>query len=560
MLQRLSIENYTVLPRVEVRFSPGLNVITGETGVGKSLLLDAVGYLLGERRTGFPIRAGCSRAVIEAEFEADQKQILQQWLLSCDFVADFPVLLRREFLDSGRTRIFINDTPATLSQARTLGDLLIDLHGQHEVVALFDRARQLNFLDEFTQQPQPLKQYMNLFGQIKARREDLAALELKIQDSSAGWESLQKQQQELEALHPLPAEIFTLEAELKRLENAEHIVQLCEEICGRLNEASGSAVENILAILRKLPDLYSYEASLSFWDKELENAHANLLELNRTLQELSRSTKHDPNYVEEQRQRLMALLGFRKRWNCGTEDLCVVSENVARRLQELSAMKEEVRSQEQQIAEFEQAAIKAGQELSAARQKAARRLEIQVQKRLADIGMPKAHFRVRFAPQQTAQPYPDGLDRLEFELSPDGKLPHQPLRQVASGGEMSRILLALKGALASADHVETLIFDEVDQGISGRVARMVGLQLSELAQKHQVILVTHLPQIASLGDTHLSVRSTGNDGAATVHVLDEEERVRELASLLTAAGISAGALLNAREMLDSAREMRQRKE
>jgi len=556
MLQRLKLENYTVMPGVEVRFSPGLNVITGATGVGKSLLLDAVGFLLGERRTNFPIRSGANRAMIEAEFDSDRANLLLPWLRDHDFSPDLPVILRREFLPNNRTRIFINDSPATLQQTRALGDLLLDLHGQHEVVALFDRARQLQFLDEFSRQPETLTKYREQFQRLKSQRELWAAWQAQIADSSSGRAILEAQKREIADLHPRPGEIDALEAELKRLENSEHIYQLCSEICDRLNEAPGSAVENISAAWKKLPDLLPFDSSLQNWMQELENARSIMLEANRTLLDFGRSVQHNPQYVEEIRQRLVALIGLRKRWHYGAQDLCDVAVEIERRLAEMDALETQARALSQQIAESEKSLIMAGKKLSQVRQKAAKSLEKQVQKRLADIGMARAHFQVQFAPLSMDQPYPDGLDRIEFTLSPDGKIPHQPLRQVASGGEMSRILLAMKGSLAAVDRVETLIFDEIDQGISGRIARMVGLQLLELARTHQVIVVTHLPQIASLGDAHLSVRPEGKDGSATVQILNETERVQELASLLTASGLSEGALLNAREMLDSARALR----
>jgi len=553
MLQRLKLENYTVMPSVEVRFGAGLNVITGETGVGKSLLLDAVGFLLGERRTNFPIRSGSARAIIEAEFAAQADQTLRRWLSQNDFSPEMPVILRREFLPNNRTRLFINDSPATLQQSRALGDLLLDLHGQHETVALFDRIRQLEFLDEFCRQPRTLNAYRDLYAQAKSEKDKLAQLRAQIEDAVAGRSVLEVQKRELAELNPRPGEIESLEAELKRLENAEQIFDLCQEICNRLNEAPGSAVENISAALKKLPDLAAFDEQIKSWIQDLENARSVLLEANRVLLDFSRSTQHNPQYTEKARERLMALLGLRKRWRLGDKDLGDVAAEIDARLVHLDGLDQQARATEEKIKEIEKTLIAAGRALSIVRQKAAKTLEKGVKKRLADIGMTKADFRVQFAAQDSLQFFPDGLDRIEFTLSPDGKIPRQPLRQVASGGEMSRILLALKGTLAAADRVETLIFDEIDQGISGRIAHKVGLQLLDLARTHQVIVVTHLPQIASLGDEHLSVRSSGKDGSATVEILDDEGRVEEVASLLAASGVSEGALLNAKEMLDSAR-------
>lgn len=556
MLRSLKVSNYTIMSRVEVDFQPGLNVITGETGAGKSLLLDAVSSLLGEKRSGVPIRAGANQAVIEAEFDSRQPHLLQDWLKNHDLPPDLPILLRREFHQSGRTRVFLNDSATTLNRVGEVGNMLLDFHGQHEVVTLFDRARQLELLDAFAQQPEALNRYRALFGALRKAREQLRALTEKIEDSSAGREALSRQKEELDLLDPKPDEIAALETELQRLENAERIYQVCSQICDLLNEAPSSAVEHLAEISELLPELLPYYESLKGWEDELKNVRSILIELNHTLQEYSRELLYDPQHVENLRLRVTALTGFQKRWNWGNRDLCSVCEEIDRRIADLNELSGRARDFRAQIENDERELVELGKQISESRQAAAVRLAVRVHQKLANIGMEKAKFKVVFDPPHTEQPYGDGLDRIEFVLTPDGKIPHQPLRQVASGGEMSRILLALKSSLAEVDRTETLIFDEIDQGISGRVARMVGLQLLELARNHQVIVVTHLPQIASLGDLHLSVRPCGEDGSAVVHKLDDEKRLEELAALLTATGLSDGALLNAREMLDSAQRLK----
>jgi DNA repair protein RecN (Recombination protein N) len=558
MLQKLRVENYTIIPRAEVSFSSGLNVITGETGAGKSLLLDAVGFLLGEKRSGFPIRSGASRAIIEAEFIPPESSNIPVWLEDSGFTPELPVILRREFQAGGRNRLFINDTPATLAQSRSLGDLLLDMHGQHEIVALFDRARQLEFLDDFARDSEEVNSYRRIFQDLKSLRGQQTELRARLADAQSGREVLKIQQRELSELNPKPGEIEAIEAELKRLENAQRIFDLCREICERLNEAPGSAVEDLAAAQRKLPELFPFNSELETWGRDLEAARVVLVDLNRTLQEFSRTTRHDPAHVEALKERVTALLGFRKRWNYGTQDLCDIAAQIITQLAGLEALGKKMLDLEKYIGETEKNLRTAGTQLSQIRHEAAKSLEAAVQEKLGAVGMFKAHFQVTFSPLQMEQPYPDGLDRLEFTLSPDGKLPHLPLKQVASGGEMSRILLALKTALAGVDRVDTLIFDEIDQGVSGRVAHMVGLQLLELARVHQVIVVTHLAQIASLGQTHHSVQAATGDGGAQVKTLTEPERIQELASLLASEGISEGALLNAREMLDSAKTLTNR--
>lgn len=541
---------------MEVEFQTGLNVITGETGVGKSLLLDAVASLLGEKRSGFPIRSGCNKAVVEAEFEHIQANVLRNWLKQNDLPDDLPLIIRREFQDNGRTRIFINDTPASLNTAKDLGDLLLDLHGQHEVVTLFDRARQLSLLDAFGDHHQLLAQYKNQFQRVKSLREILANFNKKIENNNEGREVLRKQLDELLKLDPQRGEISTIEEELNRLENSERIYQWCSDICDHINEGEHSAVERLMAVEEQLPDLTYFYSTLENWKDELEKVRSSMLELNRTLQDIGREIRHDPYRVEELRERIVALKGFQKRWNWGDTDLCEVMEILRSKLKDMDNQVEQAKKISEEISIAQKDLLLVGEKLSEQRKLAAKRLEKSVQEKLSFIGMRKARFQVEFESAQTENPYADGLDRIDFQLSPDKKLPFQVLKKVASGGEMSRILLALKSSLAEADHVDTLIFDEIDQGISGRIAHLVGLQLRELARNHQIIVVTHLPQIASLGDLHLSVRSTGAGGSAEVSILNDEERIQELASLLTAEGISEGALLNASEMLESARSLK----
>ncbi|TKJ41655.1 hypothetical protein CEE37_03555 [candidate division LCP-89 bacterium B3_LCP] len=561
MLKKLLIKNYTVIEQAEIHFQPGLNVITGETGAGKSLLLDAIGSLIGERRGGFPIRTGSDRAYIEAEFDSRSQSVLTGWLKTHGFSVDLPVILRREFYKDGntassRTRVFINDSPATVALVRELGILLMDMHGQHEVVTLFDRNRQLSLLDSFSGNTKFLSKYQGTFGELHKLKEKHKNLQDEINDARDGRDALKRKAEELEQLSPQPQEIVQIEKELDRLENSEKIFDLCREMCDLLNEKPGSAVEKLSDTIHLLPDLYPYYAELKDWDGQLQTIRSTITELNRSLLEISRDVSHDPGRVEKLRQRLMLLTGFLKRWNCPGDDPCNIAEETKRKLDELNRREQELRLTVKEISSTESVLLKAGIELSKHRKKAASALIEQVEERLASIGMEKARFSVAFEALQMDKPYEDGLDRIDFTFSPNAKLPHQVLKKVASGGELSRILLALKGSLAGIDGVETLAFDEIDQGISGRMAHMVGLELLNLARNHQMIVVTHLPQIASLGDLHLSVCQESSSGAATVNVLDGEERIVELASLLAATGISDSALQNAREMFETAQNLK----
>jgi len=331
---------------------------------------------------------------------------------------------------------------------------------------------------------------------------------------------------------------------------------LCSDICEKLNEAPGSAVEQITEALELLSELYPFYDSLQGWKDELGSTRSILGELNRTLLDISREIRYNPEKVEENRLRVTALTGFQKRWNCEGSDLGALADDLRNKLDGMSNLDAEVENLEAKIADDEEHLIEIGKKLSLLRMEAARKLETQVHDKLAFIAMEKARFRIEFDSLQLDDPYTDGLDKVEFQLSPDGKISYNTLSKVASGGEMSRILLALKSSLATVDDIDSLIFDEIDQGISGRVARLVGQQLFELARERQVIVVTHLPQIASLGELHLSVRHDGDSRTATVHALGGEERLEELAALLTATGLSDGALLNAREMLESAQKLR----
>ena len=269
-------------------FQPGLNVITGETGVGKSLLLEAIGSLFGGQHNKLPVRTGCDKAVVEAEFALIEDTLLQHWLEKNDLAVELPIILRREFYRNGRTRFFINDSPANLGLAAELGDWLIELHGQHEVISLFDHHKQLELLDSYANDSGRLRSYQKCFKELISLREELATLRKRIDDSQAGRDTLRLQLEELENLNPQPGEIVAIETNLVRLENSEKIFQTCSDICDRLNEAPDSAIEKLSEIRDWLPELIEYYPALKGWGNEIDNTRSVLVELNRSLLELAR--------------------------------------------------------------------------------------------------------------------------------------------------------------------------------------------------------------------------------------------------------------------------------
>jgi len=590
MLQEIHIQNYAVIESLTVEFHSGLNVLTGETGSGKSILVDALDLALGGRASPDVIRTGSDRATVTAVFRWEasagsasrggrKKSEAQappwfDWLerYGVGGEAESEIMLRREIQAGGRSRLLVNDEPVTLASARELAPLLVEVHGQGEHAALLLRETQLDLLDAFAGAGERLAEVRGLYAQRHGLEGEWTSLNQGEQERLRALDLLRFQVDELTKAHLEPGEDERLESERAVLRNLERVRAAAAGAYASLYEDEGSALERLAAVYRGLDDLARYDRALDPYREPLAAARSTLDDLALALGGYLRRLEADPGRIEEVEDRLALLDRLKRKYGGTAQEMLAFAERAREdlsRLEHADERREEIRRQLEAVAETYR---KAAETLSRERRLAAGRLAREVGKELAQLGMEKARFEVNFedavraeSPEAAASAEaefaggPKGLDRVSFLVSPNPGEELRPLDRVASGGEISRLMLALKtviagraGAAEGDLAARTLVFDEVDTGIGGRVAECVGERLKRLARENQVLSVTHLPQIACFADHHYSVEKIERGGRtfATVQYLaTERERASELARLLSGRRITEAVLEHATAML-----------
>ena len=566
MLTRLYIENFALIDRVEVEFGPGLNVVTGETGAGKSVLLGALDSILGGAAGSDCVRAGADRCVVEGLFEfapgADGPIIDRLSGLDVD-LEDGQLALRREIRASGRSRAFANGLTLPLRRLKEVGALIVDLCGQHEHQSLLDVASHARFLDESGGLADQSRIVFQSCQTLQQNWETLTRAHRDRQELQQQEELRRFQLAEIRAIAPEPGEEEELEREVEILENQTDLVQGASELYQKLYQGEASTVEQLGQVRRSLGRLAEIDPSLNRQAGTADELLYAVEDLAAELQRYANSLDADPQRLERVRERLVDLRRLKQKYDRPLEGVVALAQELEgreHRLQELDGVISEAESARSVAAE-EFAAACLSQ--SAQRRQAAESLAESVQEGLRSLGMPHAAFRVNRERVEDAEgPVEEGgrcyradengMESVEFLISANVGEQPRPLARIASGGEISRIMLVLKEIIASGDVVSTLVFDEIDVGISGRIAASVGARLERLGRSHQVIVITHLPQIASLARQHYSVRKKEGDGRTYTEVLelDEIARREEIAGLLAGESISDAARQHAREMLE----------
>ncbi len=567
MLQVLRVTDFVLFGQVDIEFGDHLNVITGETGAGKSILLGAVELLLGGESSSRLIRVGAERAVVEGLFNLTAERCFQ--LKAAGFLNDesaSETIIRREIFSSGRSRCFINGTLANLSMLRSLGQELIQVHGQQEHQMMVKSGRQLELLDTYGILTDQRKSFSELLSRFRAVDRNLAKIEESIQTRKRERELARFQRDEIDKAEVSLEEQKALKEELALLENSEQISETVSAILAELEGddrsvysagGQGATVLGTLGSLRKLAAALSgITGKASPLLAQIDEARFTLEEVVSGLRNLDAGIEHNPERLEQLRAREDELYRLKKKYGPELEDVLAFRDKVDRLLREGEQQEndlETLRSERDTLlARLQQEA----KQLSCARKAAARKLEKEVSKRLASLGMPSGRFEVSFkepASEDIEQEYlTSGADRITFLLSTNPGVPLMPLSEVASGGELSRIMLAIISSLARVEAPSIMIFDEVDSGIGGKVGGMVGLYLSEIAEANQVLVVTHLAQIASCAEVHLMVEKFSHDEhtETMVKVLDQEHRPREIARMLGGDSKSETSLAHARQMLE----------
>jgi DNA repair protein RecN (Recombination protein N) len=550
MLIELRIENFAVIEGLSVRLDPGLNVLTGETGAGKSIIVGALSLLLGERASTDAVRSGADRAVVEGVFDVEGREdilsIMRDQGLESE---DGLLILRREVAVEGRNRAWINGAASTAGLVGELGSRLVDLHGQHEHQALLRNADQRDILDAFGGHTALVAELADAHRELTGIRREVEALESRRREIEQRADFLRFQLDEIDAAEIDPDEEEELEAESRRLEHAEDLARLSEGLSQGLYEGEASVTEVLGALRRDLNELLRIDPSQEAARELLETAYYNIEELGRRMAGYAARVEHDPGRLDAIQRRQDRLFRLKNKYGPTLVDVLDTARTAREELETLEGASFERKALEKKEAAADDRVRRLAERLTEGRREAGSRLAAQVMDILPDVGLDGGRFRVALHP--LAEPGPHGAERVEFLVSVNVGFEPRPLKDVASGGELSRVMLALKTILARVDAVPTLVFDEIDAGIGGRIAVKIGAKLKDVAAHHQVFAITHLPQIASRADHHLLVLKGEADGMTrtALEELDGDDRVRELARMLGGDPESETSLDHARELL-----------
>ncbi len=550
MLRALTIRDFIIVDRLDLEFAPGFTVLTGETGAGKSILIDALTLLLGERGEAALVREGCVRAELSAEFDLDNVPAAQEWLRAADLLdEDGQCLLRRVLEVGGRSRAFINGRPSTLQQMKELGELLVDIHGQHEHQSLMRPALQRELLDRYGQITQLTQSVAEAWREWQTRRRQRENRERDAEAIEAERERLQWQITELDRLAFSTPEWDALQADHRRLANAASLRDAVEAGLDALSEADGAVIGSLDATIQRLDQVREFDTDLAETLEVLEPARIQVQEAVYALRRYRDRVDLDPQRLREIEQRLDSVHTAARKHRVPPEQLPHVLERARLRLAELGGA-DDIAG----LVRAEQAAHRAyldlARELSARRAQAAARLGEQVTQHMQGLAMAGGRFQAQLA--ALAEGGAHGLESVEFMVCANPGTPLRALVKVASGGELSRISLAIQVATTAYSRVPTLVFDEVDAGIGGRIAEIVGGMLAQLGGRHQVMCITHLPQVAAAATHQWQVSKESGSGGSVrsqVRVLDPEERVEEIARMLGGLRITQTTRKHAAEML-----------
>jgi len=550
MLQHLSVKNYALIEKLELDFGPGFSVITGETGAGKSILLGALGLILGKRADLKALRDPASKCIVEGSFMLNADRF-QNYFEEHDLDFENPAIIRREITPSGKSRAFINDTPVKLNILGQLADRLIDVHSQHQNLLLADPDFQMELIDSFAENQIELQQYQEAFRQRKDIQKELSRISKTSDGESVDVDYLKFLFQELDEADLREGEQEEIEEELKILNNAEEISELSANALQDLSDNADTGINDRLTNLQSnLQKLARLHPSFEEFATRAESLLIEAQDLEAELQQRSGSIEFDPARLQQLDNRLTELIRLQSKNKVETlQGLIARRDELALRLEELDGLSERKAALQSELEASEIQLIDKAEQLRSTRKGGAQQIEKQVQHLLKLLNMPEAKLEVKVEPDQKFHPY--GMDEISFQFTANPGSSAQPLRKVASGGEMSRVMLALKSSMASKNDLPSIIFDEIDTGVSGETAGKIGGILKDMGMHMQVIAISHLPQIASMGAEHFKVSKSVKSGQTFTHInkLEQNERVQELARLLSGAEVTQAALANAENLL-----------
>ena len=550
MLKHLYIKNFTLIDTLDIELHPGFSVITGETGAGKSIILGAIGLLLGQRADSKTIKQGADKCVIEAHFDLSRYN-MESFFTENDIEYDLDdCIVRRELTASGKSRAFINDTPVQLLMLKELGDRLMDIHSQHQNLLLNKQDFQLNVVDILADDSKELDAYRQTFSEYRKAEQELSQLREDIERNRQNVDFLQFQYQELSSAN-------LKEGELEELEQKSDTMTHSEDIKSALYEADSAFQDEDKGIIRSLRSSISALNGISkvFPDaKELtermDSAYIELKDIASEISDHLEDIDFDPSELDSVNNRLDKLYDLQKKYRAETiEELITTRDDLQQKLNNIENSDEALESLQASVAKLRADVEKKADSLTKLRIKAAQLIEKDMQGRLVPLGMPNVRFSISITKEQ---PGTYGQDKVAFLFSANTSTPLQPVSQVASGGEIARVMLSLKAMISGAVKLPTIIFDEIDTGVSGKIAEKMAEIMQEMGNnERQVISITHLPQIAALGSTHYKVskEETAQGTTTSMTMLTPDERVREIAQMLSGSDVSDAAIQNAKELL-----------
>jgi DNA repair protein RecN (Recombination protein N) len=562
MLKELSIKNIAIIDQLRVEFTPGLCVFTGETGAGKSIVVDALNLALGERASADLIRTGADEAVVEAAFELDGRGRKDAAALlggqGIEVTDGEDLIVRRVLSASGKNKIYINGSQTNLNTLAALGAGLADIHGQHEHQSLLSLDCQMEMLDSFGGLEGLRDEVGVIYRRLMDVRKDLAALEAGERDRAQREDMLRFQKNEIEASLLKPGEDAELAAEQKVLANSEKLAALAAMIDETLYSADGSALENLRKAMDGLTDVIELDNRLAGAQELCQSARAQIEEAAREISSYREGLEFDPGRLELIGDRMDMIQKLKRKYGNTVEEIMEFGAKASSELDRMERSTEEIEKLKSKIQLVKFGLTEKANELTKGRKAAARALEKKVEAELGSLAMKKTAFSVTLSQEPGGDTLdglklgPRGTDRVEFLIAPNPGEEPKALAKIASGGELSRVMLALKTILVEGDGIPTVVFDEVDAGIGGAVAEEVGKKLKRVAAKRQVFCITHLPQIACMADSHYGVsKSVKKDRTTTeVRLLDEQERVDEIARMLGGKTITDATIRHAEEMIE----------
>jgi DNA repair protein RecN (Recombination protein N) len=532
VISELRVRDLATISDVTLQLGPGLNVLTGETGAGKSMLVDALALLLGERATSGSVRPGAAKTIVEGAFESvDKVARARIEELGLD-LEDGRLIVRREVSAEGRSRAWVNGSPTTATVLGELGALLVDLHGQHETQSLLHAEAQRDILDAFAHAEAERAAVVEAHGALHALRAQEAGLAARRDEVRRRADYLRHVVTEIEAAGLRPGEDEALQVEARRLGQAEALAEHAQRIADALEGESGNAIGTLSVADRALGALEKVDPAVTGWREMLDSAYANLSELARLASAYAAEVQEDPERLAEVERRRDRIFRLTQKYGATVEAVLAARDESAAELELLDTADLDLRALAARRAAAEGALGAAAQALTERRRDASERLSRGVNRLLPRLGLPGGKLAVELSPLE--EPASHGQEAVQFTVRLNLGLDAKPLARVASGGELSRLMLALKVVLVRHDAIATLVFDEVDQGIGGEVGAQVGSALAEVAERHQVLVITHLPQIAARADRHLVVSKEAKGGIATsdVQTIHGEDRVGEIARML----------------------------